>query len=291
MRDNEIIDKIFADALAHMSPDGENAPQEQEKELPVNAENGILDNDLPPADDGNANGNNDDEDLDTLLENLTSNQTEPATADNGDLDQVLDEMFPSDAVETDDLANVPGADDANPLDSLMESAMDIEDMPASAPADTTPPPPENSLDRSELDAAADIAADLNADGAADANPGLDDAALDELAEDLDGSGLALDAATPADADQWPDEAAMVSGNAMPGETADADLAAATEEDKERLLAHLGKRFAILARQKLQNLPAAQVRLIKSVNLKVDIELKFGEFSASGNDDSDFRLDN
>lgn len=61
-------------------------------------------------------------------------------------------------------------------------------------------------------------------------------------------------------------------------------------EKEKLLKHLLDRFEALARRKLEPLPAQQVNLVRSVNLRVEIDLKFGEFSTTGNDDSLFKLE-
>lgn len=60
--------------------------------------------------------------------------------------------------------------------------------------------------------------------------------------------------------------------------------------KEKLLNHLLARFEALARRKLEGLPAEQVSLVRSVNLRVEIDLKFGEFVTSGDDDSLFSLE-
>lgn len=60
--------------------------------------------------------------------------------------------------------------------------------------------------------------------------------------------------------------------------------------KEKLLRHLLARFEALARHKLEPLPTDQVNLVRSVNLRVEIDLKFGEFTTSGDDDSLFKLD-
>ena len=60
--------------------------------------------------------------------------------------------------------------------------------------------------------------------------------------------------------------------------------------KEKLLNHLLARFEALARRKLEKLPSEQVSLVRSVNLRVEIDLKFGEFVTSGDDDSLFSLE-
>ncbi len=61
-------------------------------------------------------------------------------------------------------------------------------------------------------------------------------------------------------------------------------------DKEKLLGHLIQRFEYLARKKLDSFPEAQAALVKNINLRIEIDLKFGEFSTDGEDDSLFSLD-
>ncbi len=61
-------------------------------------------------------------------------------------------------------------------------------------------------------------------------------------------------------------------------------------NKEKLLSHLISRFEYLARKKLDSFPEAQAEIVKSINLKIEIDLKFGEFLTDGEDDSLFNLD-
>ncbi len=61
-------------------------------------------------------------------------------------------------------------------------------------------------------------------------------------------------------------------------------------NKEKLLEHLIHRFEYLARRKLESFPDAQAEFVKSINLRIEIDLKFGKYSTDGEDDSLFSLD-
>ena len=257
----------------------------------------------------------DDADLAAMAADLEAAGALPAGgADDGlSMDGMGDDLT---AQAPDDAAGVLGADDL-PGDGLeadgeLETAApkkkararkktkahDAEESDEARPA--AEPLPDDLADLAAAAAAAEKEEGVLGAGAA---PASDDDALAAMAAMAGGeeamgapvagaeTGAADDAALRSMGLDGPDVASAATPGATENPAFVADEGAAlADADKERLLAHLAARFDVLARRKLHNLPASQVRLIRSVNLRVDIELKFGEFSASGDDDSLFRLD-
>ncbi|MDR0868415.1 MAG: hypothetical protein LBP75_08105 [Planctomycetota bacterium] len=361
MQRYQLIDKIFADALAQMRGAADISTEEESMPAPTKK--------AEPAKDTP-------DDLDALLADITS--AAPADAPEGFDDSLLDDILaPDHAVEGGENGEGVGGEseiDDSTLSAVIDSALSIEDVAEDAPAaeksaatedaelsaaiEAAPAataeeiPAEEAGTNEEVPVASSPEEDLLAEDAAEEVGGEEVPVASSPEEDL----LAEDAAEEAGANEEvpvasspeedllaeenepaseiAEEAAAVGEDApsLPeanedalGEEAidedgvtefneidaaaelpDEDVTATLRElglsvdgellhnrfssEKEKLLKHLLDRFEQIARRKLYDLPNEQVRLIRSVNLRVDIELKFGEFTASGDDDSIFQLD-
>ncbi len=280
----------------------------------------FLNSDLPPEDGG---FEEDDEDLDSLLNDLANSaDVEEEDEDSGVLTEEDDTGFEStddedsdfndllegalglNEIEPDDeeadlsslgaiehdVTEDPGfsEDQSSDLDRLLEEASLNND---DSDDDLLPDEDEEGFDEDE-DAAAD---DFSSTGG-----GLFGADLEDLADDLtgaltdddDGDMVVRNIAVPEPSIPLSEEAdeELERKLAEMGLGGDNLLHNSFSAEKEKLLDHLIQRFELLARRKLEGLPNEQVNMIKSVNLRVEIDLKFGEYIASGNDDSLFSID-
>ncbi|GHV18762.1 hypothetical protein AGMMS49959_01450 [Planctomycetales bacterium] len=194
---------------------------------------------------------------------------------------------PEEDLLTEDAAEEAGGEDVPVADSPEEDLL-AEDVAEEAGASEEAPvagSPEEDLLAEENEPASEIAAAVGED-----DQSLPDANEDAISEEaIDEDGVTefneIDAAA-----ELPDEDVTATLREL-GLSVDGELLHNRfSSEKEKLLKHLLDRFEQIARRKLSDLPNEQVRLIRSVNLRVDIELKFGEFTASGDDDSVFQLD-
>ena len=241
-----------------------------------------------------------DEDLDSLLDDLTSGSSFSGLGEQEeeDLDNALNEAISS-LKENDDSL------DHDSIGNLMESAFDIDS--------------EFDVEEEEAAAADVTEPNLNAFEFGDISTlhELDDAGLDdddvaeekskEFFEELDSE---IDSIIAED-----DEDNFVVGvQTVPVPEPSIQLIEDIEDEdvdkmlvdmgfgsdgllhnkfgpnKEKLLSHLINRFEYLARRKLDTFPETQAELVKSINLRIEIDLKFGEYSTDGEDDSLFNLD-
>ncbi len=362
MRNSDIINQIFSEALGQLQqrwqetpqpPDSAPATPQSGPESPAGADELLM----PPAadtgttdDEGkenivaqkpNADDNEipdmppegaapEEDDLDSLLEDLA--RSADPDQNGGD---ALPDLFPGDAERSGDAAlsldDFPQSDAAgdgdddtgHSLDALLEHALGLADTPEeesenesedSAGSETSglpELPPEDSGDELSLDTLLGSASSDEDSGA------LSDDLFADTGSEEDGILPGQDLSSLLGSSNTPDDAAEDAGTDVvqtvkvpePSvplvEDADEELERKLAEmglgadnllhnsfsaGKEKLLKHLLDRFEALARRKLEPLPAQQVNLVRSVNLRVEIELKFGEFSTTGNDDSLFKLD-
>ncbi|GHS92052.1 hypothetical protein FACS1894139_13590 [Planctomycetales bacterium] len=194
---------------------------------------------------------------------------------------------PEEDLLAEDAAEEAAGEEA-PVASSPEEDLLAEDVAEEAGASEDVPvagSPEEDLLAEENEPASEIAAAVGED-----DQSLPDANEDAISEEaMDEDGVTefneIDAAA-----ELPDEDVTATLREL-GLSVDGELLHNRfSSEKEKLLKHLLDRFEQIARRKLSDLPNEQVRLIRSVNLRVDIELKFGEFTASGDDDSVFQLD-